>query len=53
MAAGFHDPGRPIGSHRLTHAVVAALALSAVSLCLAVALTLASAELTLALPLHG
>ncbi|RIK97262.1 MAG: hypothetical protein DCC74_08110 [Proteobacteria bacterium] len=48
--AGFHGPAVPIGSHRLTRAVAASLALSALSLCLVVALTLASARLALALP---
>jgi len=48
--AGFHGPAVPVGSHRLTRAVAAALALSALSLCLVVALTLASARLALALP---
>lgn len=48
--AGFHGPAVPVGSHRLTRAVAASLALSALSLCLVVALTLASAQLALALP---
>lgn len=51
--AGFHSPAAPIGSHRLAHAVAASLAVSALSLCLVVALTLASARLALALPLSG
>ena len=39
-AAGFHGHGTPVASTRLIDAVAAALAFSALSLCVAVALTL-------------
>ncbi len=41
-AAGFSGHSNPVASSRLTDAVVASLAVSAFSLCLAVALTVLS-----------
>ncbi|MBB5047082.1 hypothetical protein HNR60_001834 [Rhodopseudomonas rhenobacensis] len=48
--AGFKSP-RALSPSRLTHAVVAALAFSSLSLCLIVAITVLSTGITMAQPL--
>jgi hypothetical protein len=50
-ASGFSTPTGPVLSPRLTRAVAATLTLGAISLCLAISLTLLSAKLAIALPI--
>jgi hypothetical protein len=47
--AGFQDHPAPVASSRLTNAIAAALALSALTLCLVVTVTLLSSNITMAL----
>ena len=49
--AGFQSRPAPVVSSRLTSAVVAALAIAALSLCLIVALTVLSTQATMAMGL--
>jgi hypothetical protein len=49
--AGFEDRPRPVASPRLFHAVAASLAVGSLSLCLIVALTVLSIQVSIALPL--
>jgi len=49
--AGFEGHAAPVASSRLTNAVAASLAISSVSLCLIVALTVMSIKVTMAMPL--
>jgi len=50
-ADGFDGCPVPVASSRLTHAVVASLAIGALSLCLIVTLTVLSIKVTQAMPL--
>jgi hypothetical protein len=50
-AAGFVSRSAPVASSRLIHAVAASLAVGSLSLCLFVALTLVSANASMAMPL--
>jgi hypothetical protein len=52
-AAGFTGHCTPAASSRLTHAVAAALAIGAVSLCLIATITALSTEVTMAMPIPG
>jgi hypothetical protein len=49
--AGFAGRSTPVASSRLSNAVAATLALGSLSLCLIVALTVASTKVTMAMPL--
>ena len=51
-ATGFQSRVAPAASSRLTHAVVASLAIAALSLCLSVSLTVLSTKATMAMTLH-
>ena len=51
-ATGFQSRVAPATSSRLTHAVVASLAIAALSLCLSVSLTVLSTKATMAMTLH-
>jgi hypothetical protein len=48
--AGFADRSAPVASSRLIHAVAASLAVASLSLCLIVALTAMSTQVTMAMP---
>jgi len=50
-AAGFGGCAAPVASSQLTRAVAASLAIGALSLCLIVALTVLSTEVTMAMPI--
>jgi hypothetical protein len=50
-ATGFAGCAAPVASSRLTRAVAASLAIGALSLCLIVALTVLSTEVTMAMPI--
>jgi hypothetical protein len=50
-AAGFDGRSAPVASSRLIHAVAASLAVGSLSLCLIVALTALSSQVTVAMPL--
>jgi hypothetical protein len=50
-ATGFKGRSAPVASPRLIHAVAATLAVGSLSLCLIVALTLLSINVTMAMPL--
>ena len=49
--AGFNRRSAPVASSRLTDTVAASLAISALSLCLIVTLTVLSIKVTMAMPL--
>ena len=49
--AGFESRLTPVASSRLTNAIAASLAISALSLCLVVTLTLLSIKATMAMPI--
>lgn len=49
-AAGFHSRPAPVASSRLTNAIAASLALGALTLCLVVAVTVLSSNITMAIP---
>lgn len=51
-ATGFQSQVAPVASSRLTHAVVASLAIAALTLCLSVSLTVLSTKATMAMALH-
>ncbi|WP_338696461.1 MULTISPECIES: hypothetical protein [unclassified Bradyrhizobium] len=46
--AGFHGRPAPVASSRLTHAIAALLALGALTLCLVVAVTVLSSNISMA-----
>ncbi|QIG97431.1 MULTISPECIES: hypothetical protein [unclassified Bradyrhizobium] len=46
--AGFHGRPAPVASSRLTHAIAASLALGALTLCLVVAVTVLSSNISMA-----
>lgn len=48
--AGFHSRPAPVASSRLTNAIAASLALGALTLCLVVAVTVLSSNITMAIP---
>ena len=50
-AAGFESRLAPVASSRLTNAIAASLAISALSLCLVVTLTVLSIKATMAMPI--
>ena len=50
-AAGFEGRPGPVASSRLTNAIAASLAISALSLCLIVTLTVLSIKVSMAMPL--
>jgi hypothetical protein len=50
-ATGFDGLGTPVASSRLTRAVAASLAISALSLCLIVTLTVLATKVTMAMPI--
>lgn len=50
-AAGFDGRSAPVASSRLIHAVAASLAVGSLSLCLIVALTVLSSQVSVAMPL--
>jgi len=47
---GFVSPPAPVASSRLTNAIAATLAIGALSLCLAVTLTVLSIKVSMAMP---
>ncbi|WP_168200264.1 MULTISPECIES: hypothetical protein [Bradyrhizobium] len=47
---GFHGRPAPVASSRLTNAIAASLALGALTLCLVVAVTVLSSNITMAIP---
>jgi len=49
--AGFESRLAPVASSRLTNAIAASLAISALSLCLVVTLTVLSIKATMAMPI--
>jgi hypothetical protein len=49
-ATGFSGQSAPVASHRLIDAVAASLALSALSLCLVVTITVVSISATMPIP---
>ena len=49
--AGFESRLAPVASSRLTNAIAASLAISALSLCLVVTLTALSIKVTMAMPI--
>lgn len=49
--AGFQGRPAPVASSRLTHAIVASLAIGALALCLVVALTVLSSGISMATPI--
>ena len=49
--AGFESRPAPVASSRLTNAIAASLAISALSLCLVVTLTVLSIKATMAMPI--
>jgi hypothetical protein len=51
--AGFESRPAPVASSRLTNAIAASLAISALSLCLVVTLTALSIKATMAMPIPG
>jgi hypothetical protein len=51
--AGFESRLAPVASSRLTNAIAASLAISALSLCLVVTLTVLSIKATMAMPIPG
>jgi hypothetical protein len=51
--AGFGSRPAPVASSRLTNAIAASLAISALSLCLVVTLTVLSIKATMAMPIPG
>ena len=52
-SAGFGSRPAPVASSRLTNAIVATLAICALSLCFEVALTVLSIKATMAMPIPG
>jgi hypothetical protein len=52
-AAGFNGRAAPVASSRLIDAVAASLAISSLSLCLIVALTVLSIKVSMAMPIPG
>ena len=50
---GFDSRRAPVASSRLTNAIAATLAIGAVSLCLAVTLTIVSMRIAMAMPFPG
>ena len=50
---GFESRPAPVASSRLTNAIAASLAISALSLCLVVTLTVLSIKATMAMPIPG
>ena len=50
---GFESRPEPVASPRLTNAIAASLAISALSLCLVVTLTVLSIKATMAMPIPG
>ena len=50
-AAGFEGRLGPVASSRLTNAIAASLAIGALSLCLAVTLTVLSIKVSMAMPI--